>query len=123
MSRKDDLELHAKESYRLVREYEEILQYSDNPKEKLRAKREAANQWELISGYLKEYVSLCFELRLTIPPDIGEIIVAAHIPLPSPAPSQRAWRLFRPLRLSRRQRKQYMRSLLVLQPISIFDLC
>ena len=40
MSRKTDLEQSISESYSLIREYEDIIRLSDQPKEKLRAKCE-----------------------------------------------------------------------------------
>ena len=40
MSRKTDLEQSIRESYSLIREYEDIIRLSDRPKEKLHAKRE-----------------------------------------------------------------------------------
>ena len=42
MSRKTDLEQSIRESYSLIREYEDIIRLSDRPKEKLRAKRESS---------------------------------------------------------------------------------
>ena len=43
MSRQTDLEPSICESYRLIREYEDIIRLSDRPKEKLRAKGEASS--------------------------------------------------------------------------------
>ena len=39
-----DREQSIRESYRLIREYEDIIRLSDRPKEKLRAKREIEEQ-------------------------------------------------------------------------------
>ena len=54
MSRKDDLEAGVRESYALIREYEEIQRLSGDPREKLRAQRTAEEQWGLIGGALEE---------------------------------------------------------------------
>jgi len=54
MSRKDDLEKSIRGSYQIVREFETIRQDTDNPKEKRRAERAIAEQWDLIKGYLGE---------------------------------------------------------------------
>jgi hypothetical protein len=85
MSRKIDLEQHIRESYNLIREFEDILRLSDNPKEQARARRTIEEQWELINGYLAEYVPLCKRLRLVMPEDITETAVAAGISLAMPA--------------------------------------
>ena len=83
MSRRSDLEKHIRESYKLIGEFEEILRLSDNPKEQARSRRAIKEQWELIKGYLAEYVPLCERLSLAIPEDITEIVVIAGVPLPS----------------------------------------
>ena len=78
MSRKTDLEQHIRESYKLIREFEDILRLSDNPKEQARARRAINEQWDIIKGYVAEYVPLCERLGLGIPEDITEI--ATHFP-------------------------------------------
>ena len=86
MTRKSDLEQHIRESYRLIREYEEIQRTSDRPEEKARARRNIEEQWGLIKGYLAEYVPLCERLNLAMPEDIVEIAVThpepGHPPMP-----------------------------------------
>lgn len=76
MSRKDDLEESIRESYRLIREYEDIRRLSSDPKERARAWRLISEQQGLIETYVEEYVSLCQRLDLHMSPDILEIIVA-----------------------------------------------
>jgi len=83
MSRKTDLEQHIRGSYKLIREFEDILRLSDNPKEQARARRAIGQQWELIKGYLAEYAPLCERRSLAMPGDIVEIVTAAGFPLPS----------------------------------------
>ena len=73
MSRKEDLENIIRTSYQLVQEYEEIRQYTGDPKEKHRAERAINEQKALISGYLSEYVPLCRRLGMDIAPDISEL--------------------------------------------------
>ncbi len=75
MSNKTDLERSIRESYSLIREYEDIIRLSDRPKEKLRAKGELEEQWRLIEGYLDEYLVLAGE---EIPEDIRQIVT--HFP-------------------------------------------
>jgi len=82
MSRKTDLEQYIRESYQLIREYEEIQRLSDDPKEQVRSRRAIEEQWVFIKGYLAEYVPLCERLSLTMPKDIAEIAVTAGIPFP-----------------------------------------
>ena len=74
MSYKDDLETNIRESYRLINEYEEIIRFSDIPKEKVRAQRTIDEQWKLINGYASEYKPLCKRLRLDIATDLLEIL-------------------------------------------------
>ena len=88
MTRKSDLEHHIRESYGLLREYEEILRLSENPKERARARQAIEEQWGLIQGYLAEYVPLCGRLRLTIPEDVAEIAVTAGVSSPPAPPAQ-----------------------------------
>ena len=83
MGRKEDLEQHIRESYKLIREFEDILRLSDNPKEQARARRGIEEQWELIKGYLAGYVPLCERLGLAMPKDIAEISVTAGVSLPT----------------------------------------
>lgn len=55
MGRKEDLEQNIRESYKLIREYEEILRLSSDPREKTRAQRAIKEQRELIRTWLNEY--------------------------------------------------------------------
>ncbi len=71
MTLKTDLEQHIRESYKLIREFQEILRLSDNPKEQARSRRAIGEQQELIRGYLAEYVPLCKRLSLTMPEDVA----------------------------------------------------
>jgi len=82
MSRKDDLEENIHASYQLIREFEKIQQDTDDPRERHRAERVIAEQWELIKGYLAEYVPLCQRLQLEISQDIAEIAIVANVQLP-----------------------------------------
>jgi hypothetical protein len=75
---KADLEAHIRESYKLIHEYEKILQMSDNPKEKLRAQTAIDEQWTFVKGYLDEYIPLCQRLQISIANDLVEIV--AHFP-------------------------------------------
>jgi len=82
VSLKNDLEENIRTSYQLIREFEKIQQDSNDPKERLRAERVIAEQWELIKGYLAEYVPLCQRLQIEISQDIAEIAVVANVQLP-----------------------------------------
>jgi hypothetical protein len=64
--RKTDLEQHIRACYGIVREYEEMVQTSDRPEEKLRAQREIGEQWALVRGYLDEYRALALGLNSTL---------------------------------------------------------
>ena len=78
MSRKADLEQHIRESYSLIRQYEDMLRLSADPKEQARSRRGIEEQWDLIKGYLAEYLPLCERLGLGTSEDITTI--AAHFP-------------------------------------------
>jgi len=73
MSRKEDLEQNIRESYALIGQYEAIQRNTDRPEERKRAKRVIDEQWELIEGYLDEYLPLCRRLGTTVPDDIAQI--------------------------------------------------
>jgi len=73
MGRKEDLGGHIRESNELVRQYEDIIRLSDNPKERARAQRVINEQWEFIGGYLSEYLPLCQRTDTPLPADISEI--------------------------------------------------
>jgi len=84
MGRKDDLEHLIRDSYDIIRQYEEIVQTSSDPKEKIRAWRTMEEQREFVNGYLAQYTPLCKALNRAIPEDIAEIIVIASMPFPAP---------------------------------------
>ncbi len=73
MSRKDDLERFIRESYRLMREYEDIQRLHPDPRERMRAQLLIDEQQRLVINYLKEYTSLCQRLGLSIAADISEL--------------------------------------------------
>ncbi len=75
MSRKNDLEQLIRDDYQLVREFEGILQYSENPLEKKRAKDKTAERWQMIHDYLVEYQRICSRLGAALSPDIMELAV------------------------------------------------
>ena len=76
MTRQTDLEQNIRASYDLIREYETIRQTAADPKEKRRAQREIAEQWELVQSYLRDYRPL---VKGAMPEDIAQI--AAHFSL------------------------------------------
>ena len=78
MTRREDLEENVRQSYQLIREYEDILRLSADPREKARARRAIEEQWALIEGYLNEHLPLCRSLATPIPPDIAEIAARFH---------------------------------------------
>jgi hypothetical protein len=81
MSRKDDLDQNIRECYALISQYEAIQRDTDRPEERKRAERIVGEQWELIKGYLDEYLPLCQRLGSAIPDDIKQI--AARFEEPS----------------------------------------
>lgn len=74
MTLKTDLEQHIRESYKLIKQFEDILRLSDNPKEQARSHRVIEEQRQLINRYLTEYVPLCEKLNLSMPEDIALIV-------------------------------------------------
>jgi hypothetical protein len=74
MTRKDDLETSIRESYDLVRQYEELIKTSREPLDIKRWQGEISRQWELIRSWLDEYTAL--PGGADRPPDIAAI--AAH---------------------------------------------
>lgn len=73
MARREDLEGHIRESYRLIREYEDILRLSADPKERARARRAIEEQRTLVGEYLDEYLLICQQSGLPPCADIAEI--------------------------------------------------
>jgi hypothetical protein len=55
LSRRADLEQSIRECYGIIRDYEKIIETTDRPEVKARARREMDEQWELVRGYLDEY--------------------------------------------------------------------
>lgn len=75
MTRKSDLEKHIRESYQIIRECEDIVRLSNDPKERLRNQRTIEEQQRLIQGYLNEYQPLCQALNQPPPEDVAQIII------------------------------------------------
>jgi hypothetical protein len=73
MTRKHDLEKHIRESYDIIRQYEQIIQTSNRPEEVARARRKIDEQWRLIKEHLNEYVTLSQRLQMNIPDDLLEV--------------------------------------------------
>ncbi|RMF37221.1 MAG: hypothetical protein D6759_02545, partial [Chloroflexi bacterium] len=69
-----DLEELIRQVYSLLREYEEILILTDDPKERLRARRHIEEQRTLLQRYLSEYRRLAQRLGRPIPPEIQEML-------------------------------------------------
>jgi len=89
MGRKEDLESHIRESYKLAEEYEAKIPTEDDPKRELRYRREADRLWNLIHGWLKEYLFLIRYLPSPIPDDIVQIAVKFPDIIPPPEPTAR----------------------------------
>jgi hypothetical protein len=70
VSRQADLERSIRESYEIIRSYEQDIQVSNRHEEKLRAQRQIEIQWGNIRQYLEEYTRLVGSL---FPSDIAEI--------------------------------------------------
>jgi len=70
MGRKEDLEQHIRQSYDLIRQYEEVVQNSPYPQAQNRARRAIEEQWSLIEDYWNEYRHLAGD---ALPADIVEI--------------------------------------------------
>lgn len=69
MSRKDDIEELIRKSYTIIREYEEIILFSDRPEEKARSELVIKQQWSNIERLLPQYTSL----TSNIPDDLAGI--------------------------------------------------
>ena len=78
MPYKKDLEDSIRASYDLIRQYEDIRRFSDDPKEQARAQRAIAEQWRYIKNHLDDYIPLCKNMHLAIADDLKEI--TAHFP-------------------------------------------
>jgi hypothetical protein len=74
----DDLADLIRDSYKIICEYDEILQTTSDPRERLRCEREKEEQWALIRGYLESYYAMCQSLVKPASPDIRQI--ASHFP-------------------------------------------
>src|SRR2546425_12222790 len=57
-----DLEDYIRESFLFIKGYEEIIRFSDDPKERAQTQRSIDTQWDLIRGYLTEYMDLSKQL-------------------------------------------------------------
>ncbi len=73
MGRKEDLESHIRESYSLIRQYEDMLRLSADPKEQARSRRGIEEQWDLVRSYLGEVNALTSRLGVDIDEDIAQI--------------------------------------------------
>ncbi len=75
MSRKEDLESLIRNSYEIIRENDQIIQTSSEPRERKRLDRENDEQWKLIKTYQVEYLELLIRFPDTsFPSDIEELI-------------------------------------------------
>lgn len=59
MGRRDDLEAQLRDCAAIIREYEELLRLSDDPKEQRRARRSIQSQQAFLDDQAREYVALC----------------------------------------------------------------
>lgn len=84
MSRKEALEHGIRECCQLIREYEEVIRLSDNPKERTRARYAIEEQKGFVREYLAEYIPMCERLGLTTPQDILEAATVYGVLLTSP---------------------------------------
>lgn len=73
MSRKNDLERHIRESYELIRDYEDTIRLSKDPRERKYAQRVIEEQRLLVATHLQEYGLLCRNLSLVPAQDILEV--------------------------------------------------
>lgn len=88
MSRKTDLEQLIRDSYGIIHDYEQTIQTSDRPDERLRARREIDKQWAYIAQYWQEYRSLTGQVP---PPDVAEIVARVAGENRMPAASPELW--------------------------------
>lgn len=79
MSRRSDLEHHIRESLKLIRDYEEIIRLSNDPKERTRSRKAIDELSALLNEHLQEYLSLCKRLDLSIPEDIAELAISINV--------------------------------------------
>lgn len=90
MTRSTDLEDQIRASYRLIQNYELLLQSSSGPGEQARGSTKISGQWKLIKGYLREYKRLVQAGGLAVPPDLKPIAAACGVALPVPEPDPTA---------------------------------
>nr|MBC8492830.1 hypothetical protein [Chloroflexota bacterium] len=76
---KEHREQLIRKSYALIREYEDIIQTSSDPKEKARARRVIEEQWNHIWEYLESYIPLCIHLKRRVPDDIRQLPVPTDV--------------------------------------------
>jgi hypothetical protein len=67
MKRQNDLERRMRESYTIIREYEEMVRVSDRPEEVQRARLQIEEQWQRVQEPLVEYLALCRRRNLVVP--------------------------------------------------------
>jgi hypothetical protein len=96
-SPRTDLEQDIRESYALIREYEDIVRTTDRPEEKARARRIIEEQQTLIQGYLVQYLLICDKTDAPIPEDVVKIadLFGGLPPLSEPsrlAPPNEKWK-------------------------------
>jgi TIR domain-containing protein len=77
MSRKTDLEANICASYDLIRQFEEIIRLSDNPKERARSEHAIKEQRLLVNKYFEEYESLCRYLRVPVSEEFSQLAFGA----------------------------------------------
>lgn len=68
-----DLQVFISESYALIKEYEDIIRSTSEPKEVTRARRAILEQQQLVGKYLSEYMNLANKLGVSVPMDIEQI--------------------------------------------------
>jgi hypothetical protein len=80
MGRKEDIEQSIRESYEIIHGYERIVQTSNRPEEKLRARRIIREQRELIVGYQAELDALVRDRPLEkVARPVGEEAAGKHV--------------------------------------------
>jgi hypothetical protein len=67
------LEDTLRDSYSVIRNYEEIVRYSDDPKEKAQARQSIEIQRNLARDFLDKYMKLVNQLGVSVPIDITQI--------------------------------------------------
>jgi len=86
---KSDLERRIRAAYGLIQEYEELMLTASDPKAKVRYRREAAQQWDLIEQWVASYQALCQRLNEPMAEEIRQIAALAAS-RKAPPPSEAA---------------------------------